>query len=93
MSRFKLESFRSRIKNYLNSNYESLCEWIVSEGNNCRKGLSLDVRRDNICYGIFFHLPQSLKNDMSKTSDHEDSYIASIMISVLKEMGVYDNIN
>lgn len=92
MARFKLEQFRSEIKKYLQDNYESLCEWIIAEGNNVREGVDIEVRRDNICYGIFFHLPYELQKNMERVSEWQDVYIANIMISIIKEMGVYSNI-
>lgn len=90
MGRFKLESFRKEIKEYLIDNYEDFCEWIVKEGDmNVRKGIDEEIRRECICYGIYFHLPSDLKERMSCASDWEDEPIANIMISVIKEMGVY----
>lgn len=92
MSRFKLESFREEIKKYLLDNYEDFCEWIVEEGGNVRKGVDEEIRRDYVCYGIFFHLPSDLKRRMNRASEWQDEPIANIMISVIKGMGVYNNI-
>lgn len=92
MGRFKLESFREEIKNYLLDNYEDFCEWIVKEDGNVREGVCGDIRRECVCYGIYFHLPYDLKQRMSRASEWESEPIANIMISVIKGMGVFNNI-
>lgn len=89
MGRFKLESFREEIKSVLTENYEDFCEWLVEEGGNVRKGVDEEIRRECVCYGIYFHLPSDLKQRMSCASEWEDEPIANIMISVIKGMGVY----
>lgn len=92
MARFKLESFREEIRKYLIDNHKDFCEWLVEEGDNVRKGVDEDIRRECICYGIYFHLPSDLKQRMSCASEWEDEPIANIMISVIKGMGVFNNI-
>lgn len=92
MGRFKLEGFRKEIKEYLIDNYEDFCEWIVEEGGKVRKGVDEEIRRENICYGIYFHLPSDLKERMSCASGWQDEPIANIMVSVIKGIGVYNNI-
>ena len=92
MGRFKLESFREEIKKYLLDCYENFCEWLVEEGGNIREGVCGDIRRDYVCYGIFFHLPSDLKRRMNRASEWQDEPIANIMISVIKEIGAYKNI-
>jgi hypothetical protein len=92
MARFKLESFREEIKKYLLDNYEDFCEWLVEEGGNVRKGVDEERRRECICYGVFFHLPSDLKRRMHNASEWQDEPIANIMISVIKGIGVYNNI-
>ncbi len=93
MGRYKLESFREEIKNYLLDNYEEFCEWIVKEGDiNVREDVRGDIRRECVCYNIFFHLPSDLKERMRRASEWEDEPIANIMVSVIKGMGVFNNI-
>ena len=92
MARFKLESFREEIKSFLTENYESFCEWVVTEGDNVREGVDEERRKECICYGIFFHLPSDLKRRMHNASEWQDEPIANIMVSVIKGMGVYNNI-
>ena len=92
MAKLKLESFREEIKNYLTDNNENLLRWFVLEGVNVREGVEDDVRKDDICYGIFFYLPYDLKKRMRVVCGGCDENIANIMISVIKEMGLYNNI-
>lgn len=92
MARFKLESFREEIKKYLLDNYENLLRWFVLEGVNVREGVDEERRRECVCYGIFFYLPYDLKKRMRVVCGGCDENIANIMISVIKEMGAYNNI-
>lgn len=92
MGKLRLQSHYNEVKQYLESlSKDELDKAVAHEQKNVRPGVSNERRKECVAYGLFFHLEYELHKLISIDADHQDEYIANLMIKVCKDMGIYDN--
>ena len=92
MGKLKLEPFRNEVREWIYNNRPLVEQAIISCSKNCREGIDLNRKREVVCHGLFSYLPYELKQRIYKAAEWQDNYVANLMISVVKDVGLYNYI-